>query len=361
MRKIKRAYITTIALCQRPKNGLRTVLKSDGQFELATLSKASAKDELLAVVYAPDRVDSDEEFTTADVIKAMAHEYVRDHRQLDIEHDGEILTNDQAFLAESFIIAKGDERFSNWKDHEDKEVGDLTGAWGVVIKIVDSTLQKALVDGLLDGVSMFGKAALEPLQTKAASKRVADRLGAAKNKPTEEDQMDETKLKALFAELTQSLVKALEPVTALVKANTEKPAKKGAELEAPVFKGDPTKDKDLEAFERELVGYELRKGMAEGTLTAADIRDMRAKLAETAPSDEEAGVKKGDSAEVRELKKSLFKAQKKSNAPEGGKAGEGSDDDPEEIRKANISEGRKIADEIAERRGMKIVRTTKTA
>jgi len=349
MRKIKRAHITTIALCKSPKNGLRTVLKANGVLELRALSKAQGKDELLAVVYAPDRVDADDEFTDASVIKAMAHEYVRDHRMLDIEHDGEILSKDQAFLAESFIISKGDERFDDWKGHEDEVVGDLTGAWAVVIKLVDPTLQKALKDGLLDGVSMFGKAALEPLETKAASKRVAERIGAAKNNP-QDFEMDETKLKGLFAELTQTLVKALEPLTAVAKAGEGKEVKPSA-IEAPVFKGDPTSDKDLEVFEKQLVGYELRKGMEDGTLTVDKIREMRATLATTTPSDEEAGVKKGDSPEVKELKKSLFKAQKRSNAPEGGKSTNTDDDSPEEIAKANRAEGKKISDLLMERRG----------
>lgn len=349
MRKIKRAHITTIALCRSPKNGLRTVLKADGAFELRALSKAVGKDELLAVVYAPDRVDSDQEFTDAPVIKAMAHEYVRDHRQLDIEHDGHILTKDEAYLAESFIISKGDERFSDWKDHEDKIVGDLTGAWGVVIKLVDPTLQKALKDGLLDGVSMFGMAALEPLETKAASKRVAERIGAAKNN-NEEIEMDETKLKSLFAEMTQTLVKALEPLTAVAKAGEIKEVKKSA-VEAPSFKGDPTNDRDLEAFEKQLVSFELRKGMEDGTLTAEKIREMRAALATTSPSDEEAGVVKGDAPEVKELKKALFKAQKRSNAPEGGKSTNADDNSPEEVAKANRAEGKKISDVLMERRG----------
>lgn len=365
MRKIKRATITTIALCKRPKNGLRTVLKADGAFELATISKASAKDELLAVVYAPGRVDMDDEFADAEVIKAMAHSYVRDHRKLDIEHDGKVLTEDQAFLAESFIIAKGDERFSNWKDHDGEDVGDLTGAWGVVIKLVDKTLQKAAEDGDLDGVSMFGTAALEPVSTKAASKRVADRLGAAKNNQEDtEELMDKELLKGLFEGLATTLTKALEPVTTLAKAQADAANKetktKKAEIEAPVFKGDPTSDKDLAAFEKELVSYELRKGMADGTLTADKIREMRAALAETQPSDEDAGIKKGDSTEVKELKRQLFKAQKKTNAPADGKSkneDEGGSEDAE-VRKANIAEGRKIAEIIAERRGMKLVKAS---
>lgn len=354
MRKIKRAHVTTIALCKSPKNGFRTVLKADGKFELQTLSKANGKDELLAVVYAPEKPDSDEEFTDAAVIKAMAHEYVRDHRKLDIEHDGQSLTNDEAFLAESFIIAKGDERFENWKDHDDNVVKDLTGAWGVVIKLVDPTLQKAQQDGLLDGVSMFGMAAFERAETKAASKRVAERIGAAKQH-TEGIQMEDKELRELFAAQTTAITKALEPLTLVTKAKDDK---KIPEIEAPVFKGDPTSDKDLEAFEKSLTAYELRKGMADGTLTAEKIREMRAQLAETSPSDEEAGIKKSDDKEVRELKKSLFKALKRTNAPEGGKSTNSGDDSPEEIIKANRAEGQKISEILAERRGLKIVKAS---
>jgi putative serine protease XkdF len=368
MRKIKRAHITTIALCKRPKNGLRTVLKADGTLELATLSKAGEDNELLAVVYAPDRVDADNWFADAATIKEMAHEYQRDHRNLDIQHDGHLLSPRDAYLAESFIVAKGDERFQDWKDHDNNSVGDLTGAWGIVVKIEDPDLRATLKKGELDGVSMFGMAALEPSSdvgkandAKAASKRVAQRLGATQHNTEEPMALEKADLQELFngfaTTLTTSLTKALEPVTK-ARQGEEGPKDKKPVIEAPVFKGDPTKDKDLESFEKELVAYEIKKGMADGTLTAEKIREMRAALAETLPSDEEAEIKKSDSAEVKDLKRQIFKAKKRSNTPEAGQKSGGNDgDDEQETIKAQKEDGRAIANLIANKRGYQLVKS----
>lgn len=355
-RRIKAATITTIALCRRGKNGFTTLLKGDGAFCWETLVKATAaRDELLAVVYAPNRMDDDQEFATADVIKSAAHAYNRDHRELDIEHDGRPLSNKDAYVAESFIVAKGDERFQDWKGYDGQPVGDLTGAWATVIKLENPVLQKAYRDGELDGVSMFGQAALEQADTSAASKRVADRLGKSRDAIQENDMTNE--------ELTQALSGFKAEIVELVKSaikGEEKPDASASDA-APVFTGDPHSAADLETFEKALRTHELNKSLKGGKLTAAQVAEMRKSLAAVEPSDEEAGVEDGDSPEVRSLKTQLFKAKRRSNAPEALVAGE---DTAEAIAKAAQDEGRAIAAIYNEQRmgsgqpsGMRLVRS----
>lgn len=354
LRRIKSAVITTIALCRRGKNGMRTLLKDDGSVQFETLIKSSGENELLAVVYAPERPDDDGDFAEAAVIKAMAHEYLRDHRQLDIEHDGKALSKNAAYVAESFIIAKGDSRFADWQDYDGNTVGDLTGAWANVIKLEDPALQKAYRDGELDGVSMFGRAAVERVDTKAASKRVADRLG--KSRGTQgEIEMNKEEMLALFSGFKAEITTMVKSTLDALKPVEPKPENKPSPT-APVFKGSVTDPKALEQYENDLRAYEMQKALDAGTLTADKINEMRKSLAVGEPSDAEAGIESADTPREKELKRDLFKARKARNAPERTDSGEG---DEVSLTKANHDEGLAIAKVFNERRGtssgMKIV------
>ncbi len=356
LRRIKQATITTIALCRRGKNGMKTLFKSDGTVEFGTLVKAGADNELLAVVYAPDRPDDDGDFAEAPVIKAMAYEYLRDHRGLDLEHDGKKLPNSAAYVAESFIVAKGDERFADWKDYDGNPVGDLSGAWANVIKLEDPALQKAYREGALDGVSMFGRAAVEPVDTQAAAKRVAEALGKAHGTQGE-NEMTQEEMKALLSGFKAEVVTMVKSaVEELVKPKA--PETNKDEPKAPVFKGNVTDPKDLEQFENELRAYEMQKALAAGTLSADKIAEMRKALAVGEPTDAEAGVESTDTPTEKDLKRQLFKARKARNAPE--RKGDDGSDSEAELRKANEAEGKAIAALVNERRGsasMKVVQS----
>jgi hypothetical protein len=342
-RRIKAAEITRIALCKQGKNGFTTLLKGDGSFCWETLVKASAaRDELLAVVYAPDREDDDGEFASADVIKAAAHAYNRDHRELDIEHDGRPLSNEDAYVAESFIVAKGDERFRDWKGYDGQPVGDLTGAWATVIKLENPALQKAYRDGELDGVSMFGQAALERAEKSAASKRVADRLG--KSRDAQEIEMTKEEMTEILSGFKAEMVAMVKSAIAPAK---ETEAAEATDV-APEFKGDATNPSDLESFEKALRSYELNKSLKGGKLTADKVAELRKALTSSEPSDEEAGVEVDDTPEMKDLRRQLFKAKRRSNAPAAPASGE---DSVEAIAKAAADEGRAIASLFNEQRG----------
>lgn len=333
LKRILDARITRIALCKEGKNGFKTLFKSDGSIEINTLVKSQSEGELLAVVYAPNRPDFDDEFAEPHVVKAMAHEFLRDHRELDIEHEGEALDNEDAYVAESFIIAKGDERFSNWKRYDGEPAGDLTGSWAVKIQIDNPELRKAYANGGWDGVSMFGHAAVEHVDVVAASKRVAGRLGGG------EKHMDKTELKAaldaFMSEVRAEIAKAVKP--------SEKPADddkdQPEEMQAPEFEGDVDNPEDLQKFEKSLRTFELRKALKAGKVTAAQIAEMRKNVQEIQPSDTEVGIEAKDSPEVRELKRRLHKAQKRTNAPERKGEPEGTE---VELAKANRDEGLEI-------------------
>lgn len=185
-RRILKAEITHISLCPRGKNGFRTLYKEDdlgssARFEfIDVLTKASDDfDEegiLYACVWAPELPDIDGDVASADVLEKMAHQYLRDHRNVDIRHDEKALPSSRAYVAESFIIQKGDPRFSGMTYGGD--VVDLTGGWGIALKLEDEALRKAYRDGDWDGVSMFGKALFRPEEqvSKSADSGALDRV-----------------------------------------------------------------------------------------------------------------------------------------------------------------------------------------
>lgn len=332
--RIKKAAITHISLVPAGKNLLKTVFKekrADGgqEIEFATMVKANDEaGELLAVVYAPDMPDADGHEAPQQVIKEFAYQFLRDHRNVDIRHDLKTLPADAAYVAESFIIAKGDSRFADFKNTAGQPV-DVTGGWGVVIKIEDPALRAAYRSGAWTGVSMFGDAVLTPLAKEAEGdedalvQRVCDRLTKAK-----ELQMTKEELQALLAENNKAVMaevrKELEALKPKAEGEGKEPAKPAAtEVKAPVFKGNVGDPKAVAAFQVELKTYRLTKEL-EAATASGDFSKVDEILAELSKSgepeitDEEAKIEKTDPPKVRELKKELVKLQRASSQPDEG-------------------------------------------
>lgn len=239
--KIKRASISFISLCPRGKNCMPVLYKSQMPDENEHLVKAqfltkigedfAEQGELLAVVWAPDVPDTDGDFAEADVVKAMAHDYMRNGGQIDVRHDGAALAKERAFVAESFIVSKGDERFSDFTDYDGEPV-DVTGSWAVVLKILDPELRKEYREGGWNGVSMFGTAEMEPIE--------------------KEDPVSLTK------EDVQEIVK--EALATVVKAVAPAPEPK-TDDNAPQFKGDAKDRKAVAKHLEALESYKLLKSV----------------------------------------------------------------------------------------------------
>lgn len=308
--RITKAEVTRLSLCRRAKNGLRTLYKSDdGSIQIDALVKAVDEGTLLAVMYAPERPDADGHLAGPEVVRGMLHSLMRNGAELDIEHDGKVLSPEQAYVAEAFTVQKGDPRFADWKNYDGTPAGDLTGAAAVQINIDDPVLRASRARGDWDGISLFG-----------VGEGVPERV-ITKSAP-QEDTMTPEQLKQLTDSFSAGLA-ALQ--TALVKSVTDlvKPGETQAEGAAsadavPAFEGDPTDPAALESYEKALRAHELRKAVSSGKMTADQIAELRKSLSESGPTDKDAGIEKGDSKEVRDLKLRLFKAQRRSNAPASG-------------------------------------------
>jgi len=358
MRRIKLAEVKRLALCKRGKNGLTTLYKSDGTAEFATLTKAidAEKGELLTVIWPKGLADADGDFAdTETAIDSMMESLIANGGKLDIEHEGDVLPRGAVAIQEVFTIQKSDGRFADWKDYEGNAV-DVSGGAAARIKINDPALRAAYRDGDWDGVSLFGPAAVEQVDIVAASQRVAARMGGVQETEMTKEELQAIldAQKASFTELAKSLKEVLTAKSESNEsgdkgnANANATAAATAEAEAeqrPTFTGDVNDPQALADYESALRGFELRKAVAEGKLSADDIAEMRKAMAETGPSLadlNEAGIeaKPEDSKEVRALQVQLFKARKRSNVPARTPSAQ---DEVDELAKAASDEGLAIA------------------
>lgn len=312
--KILKARINFISLCPRGANRLPVIYKSDEdlvRFD-PILKTNMEKGEILAVVYAPNIVDAHGDYADSDTIREMAHEFSRYGKGIDIRHDGNALSKEQAHIAESFIIQKGDPRFTDMKDYSGDPV-DVTGGWGIVIKIEDESLRKSYREGQWQGVSMAGIAIT---QAEKSGQGVFD--------------MTEDQLKAALAEANKGVVtgvvdglKSVFKEAGVIKdkpADTKKPKNP-----APVFKGDWAKEADVQKYLKAVKVYKLMEdndaSTPDGALAIAEgmqeIEKEHPTLSEDGKElteiEKQAGCAQTDTREVRDLKVRLRKAQGGSN------------------------------------------------
>jgi hypothetical protein len=326
MRRIKKAKIDFISLVPKGANRLPVLYKSDGlvggRAAFGTLVKADMDNgEITAVVYAPEFRDAQGDIASADVIKEMAYEFQRSGGQIDLRHDGKALSRDEVYVAESFLVQKGDTRFAGMLDYDGKPVADLTGSWAVVIKVESEDLRKLYREGKWAGVSMAGAAEVvetskeDPLDalfedrlSKVAMSRstqLLNRLAAhlgltrayAHQSITLTGDIDMTpeQLTKVLTDSNAALAKSIteankeankqilieaglikDPAAPVTKAD-EKPAKP-TEKPAPIFKGDYSDEVAVRRFEYDHKRYLIEKSI--DTSDPQSVIDGAAEIAE---------------------------------------------------------------------------------
>jgi hypothetical protein len=317
-RRIKKANIRFLSLVPKGANQIAPVYKDDGSVTLHSLIKIGEdfdeKGELLAVVYAPEMRDSQGDIASAEVIKDAAYGFIANGAKVDIRHDEKALKPEQARVAETFIVQKGDQRFAGWKDYSGSPV-DLTGSWATIIKIEDPDLRAKYRKGEWQGVSMGGTAVVE--QEKADDsllEKLLKALNAQIPQPTKKTMDEEKILKALekgFTALGEVIAKAVTPPKPEQKPEqkAEQKAEPKAEEQAPAFVGKADDERALIKHERKLALFHLKK--ATDWSDPKSIRAYREQVAvlkeEWAAEDEEAGVDIEAEAEA-EQRKSVRKA-----------------------------------------------------
>lgn len=359
MRRILKAQVRFLSLCPKGANRLPALYKEDQpngkgeiDFDARMLTKAAPdfkdKGELLAVVYAPDMVDSHGEYAPADVIREAMHDAAKSGLNVDIRHDEKALSKDDAYVAESFEIQKGDPRFADLKDYEGNPV-DVTGGWGVLIKINNPDLRELYRKGEWQGISMGGSYLPEMAKADGESvtllKRIAALLGL-KNTYAHQSislsgdiDMTGEELTKMLEVNNEKLAKAItEGLTSALKKEDGPASKKDdpEPLAAPMFKGDHGDAQAVEAHRMAVIRYNLAKDV--DWANPDSIAEYQAKLSKL--SDGSEGVKEGtDQAEalrkaIEQKEQELARLRKASSVPDGDGQGSTLTKEQQEISEA---------------------------
>lgn len=324
MRRIKRAKIKFISLVPRGANQMPVIYKEDGAVAFDLLTKAGAdfdeRGELLSVVYAPEIRDSQGDIASADVIKQMMYDAAKEGVQIDLRHNETPVAKADAYIAESFLIQKGDSRFADFKDYGGKVV-DVTGAWAVVIKIDSPDLRKQYKEGKWNGVSMGGTAELLNEKSEPTDKTGDPDMTTAELLATLTAALTANNT-ALTKAVSEGVTASLTEAGVIKKKDEPKTKTEDAEPQPPKFKGNPSNIEDVRKHAAALKAFSLSKTIdwndSEAVATHLATVEEMAKADGTHVTDEEAGILESDTPRERALKKELAKLKKASNQP-GGK------------------------------------------
>lgn len=346
-RRIKKAEVRFISLCPKGANKLPTMYKEDAPSKDGSVSFSApllmAKDtdlgEILAVVYAPDMVDSQGEYASREVIREAMHSAAKTGFDVDIRHDGKALSKDDAYVAESFEIQKYDPRFKGMVDDDGNAV-DVSGGWGVLIKVDKPELRELYRQGKWSGVSMGGSYVPETLEKAEESasrnilKRLAEALGLkymyAHQNISLSGEIDMTgdELKKTLTENNAALAKSIvDGITAALKpgastatpATTTDAAAPQVEDKPALFKGDPTDAKAVEAHLKSLEKQTLLKSVDWADPKSVAAYHVTLKKVDVEQEDD-ASQSEDTSELVKSLEEQVAALKKRSNQS----AGEGS-------------------------------------
>lgn len=306
-RRMVKAKIKFISLVPRGANLMSVIYKEDDpdQFELSLLTKEEMSDEgeILACVYAPDLVDAHGEAASRDVIKEAAYGYLREGGKIDIRHNDQAVPREDAYVAESFVIQKNDNRFAGMKDTSGKIV-DVTDGWGVVLKIDNPELRKLYKSGAWQGVSMGGKAAFREVSIYEGTYKAPPTTPPSQGELT----MDEKQITEIVAKTVNATLDAREAAAEKVAkeaADAKTAADAAAAKQTPEFEGDPSKPEDVQKHLAKISAAKVNWSDPEAVQKHLDGLKTETPATDADP-------------EVAKLEKQLEDTQKALNAAKGG-------------------------------------------
>lgn len=158
-RFLKSVNVTFISLVDKGANQKQIIFKSadpskNTYQKIVQLKKVDEDQHMVyGIVYSPDQPDTDGDFTTAEVIKQMAYDFMKNRNttNIDKQHDFDA---DEGFVAESWITKSGDPIFSL----------EPEGSWAVAIKVTKEDSWAKVKSGEITGLSMAGLAVVEEVK-----------------------------------------------------------------------------------------------------------------------------------------------------------------------------------------------------
>lgn len=227
--KLKHGDVLFISIVREGANKRQVIFKAAGDAAFAAAQKAGQAfsvelrvrkaDDERQVIYGiaypigtEKDTDTQGDFTDAQGVEEMAYGFMAKGRTAwGVDRDHEYRPLDAAFVAESWLVRKGDPLFANPEDE---------GAWAVGIKIVDKALYDELKKTGYRGLSIAGTAEREEV------KKVGAPLAAPPHNKTAGETTDGwwTKFRRLLGKekaMDEELKKALGEIAASVKSLTE--------------------------------------------------------------------------------------------------------------------------------------------
>ena len=164
-REITDMQIKLISLVSAGANNKKIIYKNENFNELLRVDfkKSDAEQGVVyGIVYAPDEVDTQGDFASADEIKRAAYNFMKGSDLsycIDVNHNFNIA---DAYICESWIVKSKDEFFNE------------EGAWAVGIKIEDEELREMIKNGTITGLSMYGSGVIKGSEKEDVTKRRRD-------------------------------------------------------------------------------------------------------------------------------------------------------------------------------------------
>jgi hypothetical protein len=158
MRELKSVKVISLSLVPEIKNNLPVFFPASDVIEFKNIVLNSADGQLTVIVLGLGERFLEGCHIAPDLLRDMAHEYLRSGAKLERYSTRKPLSSRDAAVVESFIVQPGDARFADLRDYENKPI-DVTGAWAVVIKLFSKSLRE-LYRGMnaWNGVSVFTEA-----------------------------------------------------------------------------------------------------------------------------------------------------------------------------------------------------------
>jgi len=213
---LKNMQISFISLVRKGANNRTIIWKSaDEPPESRNVAIAKIDDEkrmVYGVVYSPDEKDLQGDWTTAQEIEKAAYDFMRSLslHNVDRSHSW---TPEGAYVAESWLIRKGDELFP----------AEKPGSWAVGIKVEKPELWAEVKKGDISALSMVGSGEREDREIEKSEKSILDAIRKYFNKKGEEIVMDKTEVEKIVKEAMAAGPKPLtvEEMGVVVKAALE--------------------------------------------------------------------------------------------------------------------------------------------
>lgn len=210
MSKLTNVNVQFISLVRRGANKRSIVWKSADatrdapHLKTAKILKTNDEKRLVyGVVYAPDDIDMQGDWMTADEIERAAHSFMKRLALHNVDKDHNYEPIDNVYVAESYIIRGSDPEYPKEK----------AGTWVVTIKIDHDETWQAVKSGEIGGLSLAGYAQSTEEETQkddesSLLRKVFGALLGLQQKHKEKE-MDEQKVKDMIQKEFADLKKAL--------------------------------------------------------------------------------------------------------------------------------------------------------